>query len=165
MLQYEESQLSFNLLALCRSPLAAHSQAIAQAMASLTFLHSKMTCPTFTELVSSETKPLDIDNDAQLSEFMLKRVDIDNAPIPDAVQDRISQPEFDPTKAYNLHQELVVEVKATMGEYRAELMAAADDEQRVKGRKRSYGPALHKWVTKLAEKGVLEDIIKNTTRT
>lgn len=164
MLQYEESQLSFNLLALCQSPLAAHSHTIAQAMASLNFLHTKVTCPTFTELVSSESKPLDIDNETQLSEFNLKRSDIDNASIPDTLQDRISQPEFDSSKAYDLHQKLVIEVKAAMGEYRAELMAIADDEQRVKGRKRSYGPALHKWVTKLAEKGVLEDIIRNTTR-
>jgi ubiquitin carboxyl-terminal hydrolase L5 len=161
MLQYEESQLSFNLLALCQSPLATHSRAIAQAVASLSHLHSQMKeCTDFSSLVAAEPKPLDMDDESQLSEFNLKRADIENAEIPQTIREKTSGPTLTTSEAYALHQELVIEVKASMGEYRAELMGIADDEQRVKGRKKDYGPALHKWVTKLAEKGVLEDMIK-----
>ncbi|KAH6891010.1 hypothetical protein B0T10DRAFT_458417 [Thelonectria olida] len=161
MLQYEESQLSFNLLALCQSPLATHSHAIAQAVASLNHLHSHMKEYTdFNSLVAAEPKPLDLDDESQLSEFNLKRADIENAEIPQSIRDKTSGPTLETSEAYALHQDLVIEVKASMGEYRAELMGIADDEQRVKGRKKDYGPALHKWVTKLAEKGVLEDMIK-----
>ncbi|KAM0427212.1 hypothetical protein ACHAPT_007640 [Fusarium lateritium] len=161
MLQYEESQLSFNLLALCRNPLSAHAQAIARAVASLHHLHTHMqSCPTFSELTSADPKPLDIRDESSLTEFKLKPSDITNLDVPEALQAQIEQPGFDTGAAYELHQELVVEVKAAMGEYRAELMSKADDEQRVKGRKKDFGPALHKWMTKLAEKGVLEDVIK-----
>ena len=57
---------------------------------------------------------------------------------------------------------LIIEAKATMGEYKSELMAMADEDQRVKGRKRDFGPMIHTWVTKLADKGLLEDIINET---
>ncbi|RSL67107.1 hypothetical protein CEP53_003134 [Fusarium sp. AF-6] len=161
MLQYEENQLSFNLLALCRSPLSAHTQTIAHAAASLHHLHTQMQSDsTFSELTSAEPNPLDIRDESRLTEFDLKPKDITNLDIPESLRAKIKQPDFNTSAAYELHQELVIEVKAAMGEYRAELMSKADDEQRVKGRKKDFGPALHKWMTKLAEKGVLEDVIK-----
>ncbi|KAF7561969.1 hypothetical protein G7046_g2149 [Stylonectria norvegica] len=161
MLQYEESQLSFNLLALCQNPLAAHSLTIAHAAASLHYLHAQMKCSVdFENLIPAESEPLDINNESQLSEYNIAKSDVTEAKISESLQERISRPDFETKDAYELHQELVVEVKSAMGEYRAELMTIADDEQRVKGRKKDYGPALHKWVKKLAEKGVLEEIIK-----
>ncbi|KAH6955057.1 hypothetical protein HG530_015823 [Fusarium avenaceum] len=161
MLQYEESQLSFNLLALCQSPLGAHSQTIARAIASLQYLHTSAgSLPTFKDLVSAERFPLDIESEQQLAEYSLTKSDVTSAQIPESLQKKIQRAGFDTQCAYELHQELVVDVKAAMGEYRAELMTISDDEQRVKGRKKDYGPALHKWMSKLAEKGVLEDVIK-----
>ncbi|KAF5605163.1 ubiquitin carboxyl-terminal hydrolase isozyme L5 [Fusarium pseudocircinatum] len=163
MLQYEESQLSFNLLALCQSPLTAHSQTIAQAAASLRYLHENTeSLPTFKDLISAEAAPLDIEDDSRLSDFNLAKADIMNAHVPNTLQEKLKRPSFDTQSAYELHQELVVDVKAAMGEYRSELMAISDNEQRVKGRKKDYGPALHKWIQKLAEKGVLEEVIKAT---
>ncbi|KAM5352091.1 hypothetical protein ACJ41O_004814 [Fusarium nematophilum] len=161
MLQYEENQLSFNLIALCQSPLAAHSHAIARAAGSLQHLHTSMaSCPTFTNLIAADPKPLDPQDQNQLSEFNLSPSDIADSPIPEDLQQKITQPGFDTQRAYETHQELIIETKAAMGEYRAELIAIADDEQRVKGRKKDFGPTLHKWMKKLAEKGVLEDVIK-----
>ncbi|KAG7417208.1 Ubiquitin carboxyl-terminal hydrolase ubh-4 [Fusarium oxysporum f. sp. rapae] len=163
MLQYEESQLSFNLLALCQSPLTAYSQSIAHAAASLRYLHENTeSLPAFKDLISAEKAPLDIEEESRLSDFNLTKADIINAQVPDALQEKLKRPSFDTQSAYELHQELVVDVKAAMGEYRSELMAISDDEQRVKGRKKDYGPALHKWMKRLAEKGVLEEVIKAT---
>ncbi|KAG4285697.1 hypothetical protein FPRO06_06957 [Fusarium proliferatum] len=158
MLQYEESQLSFNLLALCQSPLTAYSQIIAHAAASLQYLHKNTeSLPAFKDLISAEKPPLDIEDKLRLFDFNLTKADIMRAHVPDALQKKIKRSSFDSQSAYELHQELVVDVKAAMGEYRSELMAISDDEQRVKGRKKDYGPALHKWMKKLAEKGVLEE--------
>lgn len=163
MLQYEESQLSFNLLALCQSPLTVYSQTIAHAAASLQYLHKNAeSLPAFKDLISAEKHPLDIEDKSRLSDFNLTKADIMRAQVPDALQEKIKRSNFDSQSAYELHQELVVDVKAAMGEYRSELMAISDDEQRVKGRKKDYGPALHKWMKKLAEKGVLEEVIKAT---
>ncbi|KAF4456593.1 hypothetical protein F53441_1337 [Fusarium austroafricanum] len=163
MMQYEGTQLSFNLLALCQSPLATHSQTIAYAAASLQYLHANVeSFAKFKDLISAEEAPLDIEDESHLSELNLTRSDVANAQIPESLQEKIKRPSFDMQMAYELHQELVIDEKAAIGEYRAELMAISDDERRVKGRKKDYGPALHKWVKKLAEKGVLEDVIKAT---
>ncbi|KAK5995753.1 Ubiquitin carboxyl-terminal hydrolase 2 [Cladobotryum mycophilum] len=161
MLQYEESQLSFNLLALCQSPLALHSRGIAQALAAVRYMRNHMRdSPGFANLVSNEDPVLDIKNSQQLSEFNLNRSHIEDAEIPDSLKHRIARLEIG--DAYDLYQQLVVDVKATIGEFRAELIALAEDEQRVKGRKKDYGQALHKWVQKLAEKGVLEEVIESS---
>ncbi|KAG5769756.1 hypothetical protein H9Q72_003107 [Fusarium xylarioides] len=163
MLQYEDSQLSFNLLALCQSPLTAYSQTIARAAASLQYLRRDTeSLPAFKDLVSAEKPPLDTEDESRLSDFNLTKTDILGAHVPEALQEKLNRPGFDTQRAYELHQELVVDVKAAMGEYRSELMAISDDEQRVKGRKKDYGPALHKWMKKLAEKGVLEEVIEAT---
>jgi ubiquitin carboxyl-terminal hydrolase L5 len=163
MLQYEENQLSFNLLAVCQSPLATYSQNIARTTASLQYLRTNTKLTDFEMLVRGEKLPLDVDDESQLSEFNLTKSDIASAQIPDTLQDKLKRPTFDAQFAYELYQELIIEIKAAMGEYRAEMIAISDDEQRVKGRKKDYGPALHKWMSKLAEKGVLEDVIEATT--
>ncbi|KAF5677217.1 ubiquitin carboxyl-terminal hydrolase isozyme l5 [Fusarium heterosporum] len=161
MLQYEDSQLSFNLLALCQSPLATLSQAIARAAASLQYLYANTEPhPTFKDIISAEEAPLDVGSEAHLAEFNLTKSSIADAQIPESLQNKIKRPGFDAQCAYELYQELVVDLKATIGEYRSEILAISDDEQRVKGCKKDYGPALHKWMSKLAEKGVLEDVLK-----
>ncbi|CZS85164.1 unnamed protein product [Fusarium graminearum] len=162
MLQYEESQLSFNLLALCQSPLAAYSRTIARAAASLQFVCTNTNLPEFEMLIRGEKLPLDVDDESQLSEFNITKSDITNAQIPYAIQYKLKRPGFDTQTAYELYQELIIDLKAAMGEFHAEMTAISDDEQRVKGRKKDYGPALHKWMTKLAQKGVLEEVIKTT---
>ncbi|CAM1503783.1 Fc.00g013740.m01.CDS01 [Cosmosporella sp. VM-42] len=164
MMQDEDNQFAFNLLALCQNPLAAQSQAIAGAMASLLYLHAHMPASTnFTQLLSTEENLLDMEDEEKLSVYKLKKTDIENAHIPDALKERISREDFDEGMAFLLYRKLEIEVKSALGEYRAELASIADDERRVKGRKKDYGLALHKWVKKLAEKGVLEELIKNSS--
>lgn len=160
ILQYEETQLSFNLLALCQSPLVDYKKNIGRGIASLRALHRTMgEEAAFKERLTPEDRPAFLKEDTGLAEFHLSNADMENFEIPRSLRDTLSNPDLSVDDAYNLHQQLMVDTKAAMGEYRAELVAMADDDRRVQGRKRDFGPALHKWVTKLAEKGVLEDII------
>ncbi|KEY67978.1 hypothetical protein S7711_02183 [Stachybotrys chartarum IBT 7711] len=164
MMQYEGDQLSFNLLALCKSPLALHAEAVARSLAALRYLDERLASDTtFTSLVSAEPSILNIDDELQLSEFDLKKSDIIGATVPEDLKAKISEGHLTTNDAYELRQKLVVDTKVAMGEYRAELVALAEDQQRVRERKKNYGPALHKWVQKLAQKGVLEDIIKSSS--
>lgn len=160
MLENEESQLTFNLLALCRSPLVSVSQNIAKSLAALQFLHSKMgTDPAFSEAAAelSEIKATDA---TFCSEFRLHPSDIEESKASDDFKTKVSKSGFSVKCAKEEHKTLMVEVKAAMGEYRAELMSMADSEARVKARKMDYGPAIHCWVKQLADKGVLEDLVK-----
>lgn len=163
ILQYEESQLSFNLLALCRSPLALHAQSIAQTVASIRHLEEQMRdSAEFADLVNGQKPVLDLENRSQLSEFNLRKSDIEDAVVPESVQSKISQAALDIDDAYDLYQQFVVDTKVAIDEYRTEMIALAEDEERVKDRKKDYGQALHRWVQKLAEKGVLQEVIEDS---
>lgn len=163
MLQYEEEQLSFNLLALCRSPLYAYSQTIASSLAATRKLQQHMAHnAAFQELISAEEPALDIDNETQLAEYHLTKTDMQDIDVSahPLLKAALCRQGLETGDAYEIYQTLRIETKSAMGEFRGELMAMAEDEQRVKGRRRDYGSALHCWVKKLADKGVLEDIIK-----
>jgi ubiquitin carboxyl-terminal hydrolase L5 len=161
MLQYEDSQLSFNLLALCRSSLTTHTHKIAGNLASLkALLKSIRSRPEFATFEPGD-KWLDETNlPCFLSEFQLTPTNVENAPVPQTLHEKALQLGSE-AEANELYESIVVDTKAVMGEYRAELISMAEDEQRVKGRKKDFGPALHKWVTKLAQKGVLQGMISS----
>lgn len=152
MLQYEEDQHQFSLLGFCQSPLAVHSRKVAENLASLRGLQERVNAQVG-DGTWEPANPLK----HELGEFELDKEAVKQAEIPAPTRQRIDEATRD--DADTLYDDIALETRATMGEYRAELMSTAEDEQRVKGRKKDYGPFLHAWVKKLAEKGVLEDII------
>lgn len=161
MLQYEDSQLSFNLLALCQSPLATQSHKVAEGLASLQYLYKSIRPgPGLSDFEPRANLVDETNRPSFLSEFQLMASDVEKAVVPQSLREKASNISSE-EEAHELYDSIVVGTKATIGEYRAELVAMAEDEQRVKGRRKDYGPALHKWVTKLAEKGVLEDMVKS----
>ncbi|KAJ4862186.1 ubiquitin carboxyl-terminal hydrolase, family 1 domain-containing protein [Trichoderma breve] len=161
ILQYEESQIAFNLLALCQRPAALHSRSIAQVAATIRFLKDQMKDNSeFADLINGQLPVLE--NPADLSEFNLLPSDIENATFPNAIKAEISRVASNIDEAYDLYQRLVVDLKVAIGEHRAEMISLSVDEQRVKDRKKDFGQALHRWVQKLAEKGVLEELIENS---
>lgn len=116
----------------------------------------------YAKLIGGEKPVLDFTDQSQLSEFHLRISDIEDAALPESTQSKISQVAENIDDAYDLRQQFAVDTKVAIGEYRAEMMALAEDEQRVKDRKKDYGQALHRWVQKLAEKGVLQEAIENS---
>ena len=116
----------------------------------------------FTHLVDKQPPVLDVENPAELAEFNLRPSDFQNAKLGETLQARISRAASGSDEAWDLYKQLVVDLKVAIGEYRAEMISLAVDEQRVKDRKKDYGQALHRWVQKLAEKGVLQELIENS---
>lgn len=114
----------------------------------------------FADLINGQ--PPVLENSADLSEFNLLPSDIENATFPNAIKAEISRVASNIDEAYDLYQRLVVDLKVAIGEHRAEIISLSVDEQRVKDRKKDFGQALHRWVQKLAEKGVLEELIENS---
>lgn len=114
----------------------------------------------FADLINGQ--PPILENPADLSEFNLLPSDIENATFPNAVKAEISRVASNIDEAYDLYQRLVVDLKVAIGEHRAEIISLSVDEQRVKDRKKDFGQALHIWVQKLAEKGVLEELIEKS---
>ncbi|PNY24403.1 Ubiquitin carboxyl-terminal hydrolase isozyme L5 [Tolypocladium capitatum] len=163
MRQYQENENGFSLLALCRSPLVAERNAIALAVAEMLHLRSeKQHDAQLVDMVSADEPVIDIESSAELREFGLEKSDIINAHVPGSHEARISEPDFGAEKAYARYAELVTEARRAMGTYRQAIIDVADEEKRVTARTKDYTPALHCWMKKLAEKGVLEDVIKTS---
>ena len=165
MLQYEESQLAFNLVALCRSPLQQYAMATATARAKIRFLDTTMAArqPEYLQLISADKSRLNVDDPSLLSGIDIHPNDMHKIEVAESLKAKVSQDSFSIKEAYDLRQQLVTDALASMGEYRGEVMSIAEHEQRVTARKKDYGSVLHSWVSKLAEKGVLEDVIKTAS--
>lgn len=162
MLQYEESQLSFNLLSLCQSTFQKYRKAVRVALATVHFLDARMKTQhgdTYSKLVTDSDIQLDT-NDALLAEYDLKPEDVIGELAADSLKSRVVEGNLSASEGASLRRQIVIEARAAMGEYRGETMVAMVDEGRVTARKKDYGTVLHKWISKLAEKGVLEDIVQ-----
>ncbi|KAG5926135.1 hypothetical protein E4U42_003599 [Claviceps africana] len=161
MLQYEGSQLSFNLLAVCRNSASHLSKVIATMVAALHAIDSRMKDNAiFVNITSADEPLLCMDNETQLAEFHLCKEDIVNARLPTRMESALSCPEWQVDEAYDMYQNFRIQLKAAMDEFRAELSSADEEDRRVKNRRRDYSGALHCWAKKLAERGVLQDIIQ-----
>ncbi|PHH59747.1 hypothetical protein CDD81_2615 [Ophiocordyceps australis] len=161
--EYGDQENNFSLLALCRSPLLTLRDKIASNLAAMRLVYSQMKADdNFNNLVAAEELLVHVDSSAQLHEFGLDLACVDAAPIATSVRAQLAQPTFDTEQAFGLYKSFNTATKAAMTKYRDEFLAEAVQEDRVRSRQQDYTPALHCWLTKLAEKGFLEDVIKKS---
>ena len=162
MLQYESDNMSFNLLALCRTPLDTLRQELVTNIRKLLTLEKRiLEIPEMSSIAASERTWLNGDDETSLAEYGVSKEDLTTAAAPQSFKDKISKPSFETAEALDLQQSLEDEQKRIRSEYVAELAATDEDEARVLGRKKDYAPAIHEWVKKLAEHGVLQELINN----
>lgn len=159
MLQYHQDQIVFNLLALCKSPLSTFADVIKDTLASIASLDevAPFKDADFVGMVPDEDKMAF--TETELAEFGLTQSDINKHDISQQRQIEIETFTTNAASAFHLRTEMVAGARAAMGEYRAEVMSSEADLRRVDNRKKDYGLAIHTWVSKLAEKGVLEELI------
>lgn len=157
----DEDNFSFNLLAICGSALPAIRQSLALTLRQLLVLDAHQ----LGRGGEGGWAPQPDDLLSDVSKFGLDRAaDIESvgdaaAALPREFTDRIAHAEFGTARALELRAELDAERRRLRAEYAAELSADEDNARRVDGRKKDYGPLLHGWVQKLADKGVLKDIV------
>ncbi|KAF9873594.1 ubiquitin carboxyl-terminal hydrolase, family 1 [Colletotrichum karsti] len=162
MLQFEESALSFNLLALCHTPLASISDSITSTIRSFELLsHRTRGLPGWEDLIAGNEQPLRGDEHERLAGFGCRPADIDHARIDPDFERKVKNPSLEMMELFELYSELVTQQKSQIGEYNAEIALMKEDEDRVQGRKKDHTPAIHCWVQKLADQGVLADWAAN----
>jgi ubiquitin carboxyl-terminal hydrolase L5 len=160
MLQYESEQLSFNLLALCRSPLHQLREELVGSIAELAQIQhathkidpslgrsfpegtiSSMPNVCFADFGLPDRLPFDLDSKHPLETETLEP---GGATLMQKLEAR--------------REELETEQARLKAEYRAEVAMADDDARRANGRKKDYTPFIHQWVQRLAEQGALQQI-------
>ncbi|KAF6834810.1 ubiquitin carboxyl-terminal hydrolase [Colletotrichum plurivorum] len=162
MLQFEENALSFSLLALCKSPLTNIADNLARTIRSFEILEGRTKdLHGWNDLVAGNEQPLQRNEVERLARFGVTAADIERAQADPTVEKKVEDPSTEMKELFELHKELVVEQKSLMGEYKAEIATMKEDEDCVQGRKKDHTPAIHCWVQKLAEHGVLAEWAAN----
>ncbi|KAI0431278.1 ubiquitin carboxyl-terminal hydrolase [Xylaria sp. FL1042] len=149
--------LSFNLVAICQSPLLTVSQNLATSLATAKALDDVVTgSPSWDVPTPWENFP-----DSRLERFNLTRGGIlaEYSPHP-SFDTRVNDPNFDLVAAQELAQELHVEQEALEAQYVNEEAAIDEAVEMIHARRRDYTPAVHQWLRILAEKGVLRQLIQ-----
>ncbi|KAI1751084.1 cysteine proteinase [Xylaria castorea] len=139
MRRQDDEYPSFNLLAICQSPLLTLSQSLARSLATAKALDISDVWKSFP--------------DERLARFGLNREQIlaefSSSPPPDDAQK-------------STREELRAEAEALEARYVEEEAAVHDAVEMIRARQRDYTPAVHQWVRVLADKGVLRDLIQKT---
>ncbi|KAJ9134764.1 Ubiquitin carboxyl-terminal hydrolase [Pleurostoma richardsiae] len=168
MLQYEEDNLSFNLLALCRSPLEAVRQELARNIQRLRVLWDGFWARHREHATNVVLDPDDTlgkkwihgDDEGELASLGIQKNDILKVQLEESFQTRIRAPDFDLTSALELQQNLEKEQERIVAECFDEIKTIEEDEARFRGRKKDYTPAIHEWIKTLAEHGILQDLVE-----
>jgi len=161
MLQYQD-MLNFSLLALCRSPFQSLRRELASNVQRVSVLGRQQAAKSseWQKLTDAADNGLLDDSKLDaLAEYSLALEDLSKVEIPQSFIDEIEKPSFGTSDAIDLRQTLDDEQRRIKSEFMVELNAWNEDETRVEGRRNDYTPALHGWVRKLAEKGVLADLV------
>ncbi|KAH0441888.1 ubiquitin carboxyl-terminal hydrolase, family 1 [Colletotrichum camelliae] len=162
MLQFEENALSFNLLALCKNPLATISGKLAITIRSFEALNSRTKhLGEWEALVAGNDQPLRADEKDRLAGFGIEREDLERAAMNPNMERKLNNPSMEAMELFEVYSDLVTEQKSLMGEYNGEIAFMKEDEDRVHGRQKDHTLAIHQWVQKLADHGVLADWAAN----
>ncbi|KAI1428956.1 ubiquitin carboxyl-terminal hydrolase [Xylaria sp. FL1777] len=157
MRRQNDEFLSFNLLAICQSPLVTLSRDLATSLATAKALDDVVTgSPSWDVPTPWETFP-----DDRLARFNLTREQIltQHAPHP-SFDTRVSDPSFDLDAARKLAHELRTEQETLETQYVNEVATVDEAVEMIRARRHDYTPAVHQWVRVLAEKGVLRQLIQ-----
>jgi len=160
MMRYETERLSFSLLALCGDGLSQTRERLAENIRSLNNLatkHDNTNNPAW----QPHRNPDIIHNpaDPRLSKYQLEETDILSISQPDTkphTETTDSPSDNSVEEATKFWAALCAEQKCLRSEYEKELqMSGQEDPDATLGRTKDYTAAIHEWVKKLADHGVL----------
>lgn len=162
-MQYAESQLAFNLLALCQTPQAAQRQRIVESVASLRYIRSYMSpVQEFERLISGEELPLDVTNPSQLAQYDLQPTDVDESAALPSVVEKLRAQSLEVNDAYELYHNLTQRARQAMASYNAERSNEGQGPECLRTMKAPWSPAIHRLLTALAEKDALIGLLRNS---
>ncbi|GAP89867.1 putative ubiquitin carboxyl-terminal hydrolase protein [Rosellinia necatrix] len=167
MSRQNDEFLSYNLLAVCQSPLLALSRDLAASLATAKALEDAVAVavagnPSSPSLWDGAGATWTDFADDRLARCGLTRERIlaDFAPDASRLGNSSGSSALDPAAARALAAELRAEQAALEARYVDEAATADEAVDMIRARRRDYTPAVHHWVRLLAEKGVLRELIK-----
>ena len=162
MLQYESEQLSFNLLALCQSPLGELRRELVVNIRSLALLWEHMkNMPNWELSGGGDDDVLRELSESSLADYGLSKKDIDalgDEDKLDRLRNKLSTASLDGREVLDLRHNLEDEQRRIRSEYATEVASTDEDTIKAASRRKDHTLAIHEWVKKLAQHGVLHGL-------
>ncbi len=158
--QYEDGDIEYNLLSLCKSPMRMVQGSLAENAHSILDVEKVLAAliPDWKLSVQSQSD-LPISMEELKGFFNISTDQINNANAPESARHRIEGASSDPEKLLNLYKDLVLEQKALRSEYMQEVASIAREDELAATRKQDHTPVIYTAIKALAEAGVLKDIV------
>ncbi|KAI1082594.1 cysteine proteinase [Whalleya microplaca] len=154
---------SYNLLALCQSPLRTLASSLSTNLACAHALDELFSgSPSWS--VPGPFKAFPAPRLAQLGLSREEDITSRQELLPASFREQTSALDFDFAAGLRLAQRLRAEAEGLDAQFVAELASVDEAVETIRGRQRDYTPAIHQWVRVLAEKGVLRELIQEIDR-
>ena len=161
MADYEDDQIEFSILSLGKDPIIDLIADLAQNVKSLQTLKEWLDASTSPSEeangIDSKASPLDGTIYGPDGSFDLKQDDIDKAEIPSDKMAGYTTCSVDQLLSYQ--DELSTAQETLRREVKQEKQLHDDDETKAMARKHDYASAVHRWISMLARKGKIEELI------
>ncbi|KAH8791490.1 hypothetical protein BGZ57DRAFT_784675 [Hyaloscypha finlandica] len=158
--QYEDGDIEYNLLSLCKSPLHTLQGSLAEN-AHLILDVEKILAAVIPDwkLFMQSQSDLSMSMDELMGSFNISADQINNANPPESAREKAEKATSDPEKLLILYKDLVSEQKALRSEHAQEVASLAQEDDLAATRKQDHAPVVYMAIKALAEAGVLRDIV------
>jgi ubiquitin carboxyl-terminal hydrolase L5 len=158
--QYEDGDIEYNLLSLCKSPLHTLQGSLAEN-AHLILDVEKILAAVIPDwkLFMQSQSDLSMSMDELTGSFDISVDQVNNANPPESARKKAEKAISDPERLLNLYKDLVSEQKALRSEHAQEVASLAQEDDLAATRKQDHAPVVYVAIKALAEAGVLRDIV------
>lgn len=159
MQQYEGEQIQFNLLSICRSPLATVPQQLADSFKTLRTIETQLDSIQEEWKHSIDDGELSGDDSHRDDNFGISETMVQTAQPSATIVSLLASPQEMSVEYLLILRHEVLCLQASLRKtYLAELANIQQDHQRAACRRHDYTPLIHTWLKMLASKGVLGEL-------
>ena len=160
--QYQDGDIEYSLLSLCKSPLKTVQESVAEN-AHVIFDVEKILAAVIPDwkLFTQSQSDQPISTDELMACFNISTDQIRRAQPPEPAKMKVEEAISNPGRLLELYKDLVLEQKALRSEYMQELASNVQEDQLAAARKEDHTPVVYMAIKALAEAGVLKDIVRD----
>lgn len=157
--QYD-TELQFNVMSLCRSPLRSIPEKLAENLHSIAAVEKALNTalPDWKAFVEADESSLPHEPNES---FAMSKELIVNSYVPDQVQRKLKAATDDPTMLIDMRRDLLSEQVQLQTSYVEEVAGIGQEDEQAARRKIDYTPIIYNSIKELAEQGVLKEIVRD----
>jgi len=161
MQQYEDDQIRFSLISLCKSPLLSIPEELTVNIRTIQAVEARLQSikPDWKEFVEGESSDGLLrgpDDNFGVSVALLGSA----RDLPKPTLTKISNPGMSPESLFDMHMTLGAAQAKLRASFIEETVESERNNERASGRRHDLSPLIYKWVSLLAEKDALKNLVE-----